>query len=90
MILPRITRYYPVKMAAVGYVTVSTPVTPSAPAHGVKTSNVRDAYISHEARDPVTGVLIVTCLLKKALGVINLVINGVIRFVEGSFREVLS
>jgi hypothetical protein len=77
-------------MAAGGDMTVSTPVTPSAPAHDAKPFNARDAYISHEARDPVTGVLIVTCLLKKALGVINLVINGVIRFVEGGFREVLS
>lgn len=90
MIVRLITRCYPVKMAERGYVTIVTRVTPSAPAHDATTFIERDVYPSHEARDPVTGVLIVIYLSKKLLGVINLVISEVTRLVEGDFREVLS
>ncbi|CAM5287833.1 hypothetical protein ECAE60S_00240 [Eoetvoesiella caeni] len=87
MILRRITPLITQIIAAGRYVTVITPVTPSA--------RPRDAngfhacvYTSHKARNPVTGVILVITLLKKLLGVIKSVISEVTSLGSGGFRGI--
>ncbi len=70
MIVRRITPLITEKHAAGGDMTCITPMTPFARPRDVKTSNVH-VYPSHEARNPVTGVIQVIVSLKKVLGVIK-------------------
>lgn len=87
MILRRITPLVTQIIAAGGYVTVVTPVTPSARPHDVNRFSAC-VYISHKARNPVTGVTTVITLLKSLLGVIKLVISEVTSLSNGGFRGI--
>lgn len=87
MILRRITPLITQIIAASGYVTVITPVTPSARSHDVKRLHAC-VYTSHKARNPVTGVIIVITLLKELLGVIKSVISEVTSLGNGGFRGI--
>lgn len=87
MILRRVTPLVTQIIAAGGYVTVVTPVTPSARLHDVKTLSVC-VYTPHKARNPVIGVTIVITLLKSSLGVIKSVISEVTSLGIGGFRGI--